>query len=292
MAGIIITNLRDFGFNRYNKIILKTNDDLRYKLILQNYCDKVVLDPNYVVCKDDLVFHIIDPRNICSGHNNVFIDNIGDYWCYLGRTKQYEHRLNLYYNGINNSSHSFITSFENLNTTNRYPLHHFAFIDKHIVNKMFKSNCSNSTMLSDDVLYLGSFKSKNELFDQNVKNTDIFNYTRTTDRRKIVDLIFNSSLIVTHPGINSISESLYLNKPYIYVAPANLEQTINCDIIERHGLGIVIKEYSEINLELGFKQMRLQYNEYKQNIDKFVKLNQISFSNFEEFLRGIIHVDV
>lgn len=264
-----------------SKYIFKTENLQRFHFVKYNYLKNLDYAPKYNIKYNDIVIHVIDPRNIPTIGIDVFIDNIGDYWHYIDKHKLYLERLLLYYLGIANSDRFYITGY--LNTYNRTSqLEKFAFVDKYIK----KAKINNK--ITKCVLFIGSFKEKNIVFDNFIKKSNLFIFKKTTDRKSIVSEMIHSEVIVTHPGINTISESLYLRKPFVYIEPANLEQELNLNIVKKYGLGVTLKKFDSCQIIKKINRLKKYYDIYRRNIDYFVKYNRINFdSKLDCFLNGM-----
>jgi len=284
IAGTILENLEKILNPKLNfKLILKTDDKLRYLLLSKNYNKNIQLNPKYVIKESDLVFHIIDPRNIKTCGKDIFIDCLGDYWSYINKKKLFELRLKLYIDGTVNSDYFFGTSFFRKNIYGKR-LHNFGFIDKHI--KQLPTNGSNICK----TVFIGSYKKKNKLYDDSLAHKKKINFVRSINRKKICRLFNQYKFVIVHPGINTIAESIYLNKPFLYIAPANIEQTYNTKFIKRHKLGVVITDASLQNIQRGIYKLKCNYNIYKKNIETFCSKYNISFeTELYNFLKRVYY---
>jgi len=283
ITGCVIERLSKLLSNLNTiRMIFKTNCKMRFEFIKQNYLNQIDFNPEYEIKSTDLVIHIIDPRNIPSKGYDVFIDNMGDYWHYIFKHKMYTARLQLYFNGIMKSKKYFLTSFISKGI-NKISFNHFCFVDKFIIN-------SKNKIQKDGIFFIGSFKLKNISFDDSFSQDYNLPVSRCLDRLQLVDKVCSHKTIITHPGINSICESFFLNKPFFYIHPANTEQKYNAWIIKRYGLGLVF----ECNNRKGFKDklniFNKNYDMYAKNIFDFISKYNLSFNPniLDHFLIGVL----
>ncbi|MDD4984051.1 MAG: glycosyltransferase [Candidatus ainarchaeum sp.] len=278
MLGQIVQNLLILFPNR--KCILKTPSIERHDFIKKNYCHHLCYDPNYKVTKKDIVIHIIDPRNIPTSGRDIFIDNLGDYWNYLFKHNLFQERLNLFKKGIRESDFCFLSSLTKNKTPWGDKYNKFLFVDNYIT-KIKKTNGSGLAII-------GSYKTKNAIWDkENILQSQL---VFSKSRKHFSQIIAKNEIIVTHPGLCSLSESMYLNKPYIYIHPANLEQALNTQIITKYNLGLVIQDQALSNIN----GLKLEYGLKKDSIIKsmlsFKKQRHI-YNNKKlfDFLRGALY---
>jgi len=282
IAGTILENLKLIIKSKH-KLILKTNDKLRYDLLYLNYNKNLKLDIHYKIKKSDFVFHIIDPRNINTCGKDIFIDCLGDYWQYIRKKNLFGLRSRLYFEGLNKADYFFGTSLLR-KTVNGKKLYHFGFIDNYIKQKQFNMRTKN------EIIFIGSYKTKNENYDQMLKNDVKLNFFRSLNRKDVCVLIHKAKYVIVHPGINVITESLYLKKPFLYIAPANVEQTHNAKIITRYKLGVVVINASSDNILKGINKLKRNYKLYEKNINNFCLKQDIYFEKkLNDFLKMVYY---
>jgi len=286
LSGVIIERLLKLKDNKF-KFIFKTDCNFRHSFIFNNYSREVIFDPNYIIKSTDFVIHIINPREIPSGGYDVFIDILGDYWNYIYNHKLYSERLKLYLDGIKYSKNQFLTSLISKGFKG-IKFKHYCIVD----NAIRKNNVQSFSYTEDRLpLFLGSFKTKNINFDISFAKKCNIVSKQYLLRSELVKNIVNASTILLHPGMNSIFESIFLNKPFIFVGPANTEQKYNSWIISHYNLGCVLKLN---NLDAFNKNRRIfnkNYSLYIYSIKNFIKKYNIStdISILDNFLQGAIN---
>jgi len=261
------------------KYVFKTPSAERFDFVKRNYCKNLCYLPTYQIRTQDIVLHIIDPRNIPSHGKDIFIDNMGDYWNYLFEHNLFLERLNLFKRGIINSNYYFLSSLLLKKTPWGNKYNRVLFVDNRITQTKTTSN--------GGLVVVGSYKTKNLLWDK--KYLSHLKPLFCKERNEFVNIIAKSKMIITHPGMCSISESLYLNKPYVYMHPANLEQNLNVDIIKKYDLGLIIqdsiiKSGQTIDLEFESKKQL-----FIKNIQRFKKQRGLyKEMQLFNFLKGVV----
>ena len=268
--------------NPFNNYIFKTNNVDRYEFIKKNYCPKIKYCPAYDITKNDFVLHIINPRNIPTKGRDIFIDNIGDYWNYIYKNNIYLERLFLFKNGILESNYYFVSSLQENKTPWGQSYKKYLFVDDYIKKLQLGDN------LSTEPIFFGSYKEKNKVWDTSIKEK--FNFLITSDRKIVADAIRTRETIISHPGMFSISESLFLTKPYVYIHPANMEQNLNAEIITNNGLGKVITDEEIPTVDKQIVEFLEHKKIFEKNIIEFKKSNNLYNNNsLFNFLDGIIN---
>lgn len=80
-----------------------------------------------------------------------------------------------------------------------------------------------------------------------------------------IEVLQNTDVFLSHSGMNSVNESLYFGVPLV-LFPQHSEEKMVADRVEELGAGVILKDYSEIEIKTDIQEI-LRNDAYKKNAE-------------------------